>query len=63
MIKDIIKKLTCRRTITSLFAIICLTSLGYAKGTDVSLAIASIAIGLSAANAAEKKQPAPTDQG
>lgn len=61
--KKIIEKLTCRRTITSLFAIMCLTTLGYTKEVDVSLAIASIAIGLSAANAAEKKQPAPTDQG
>lgn len=61
--KSILIKLTCRRTITSLFAIVCLTFLGVKNTTDVSMAIASIAIGLSAANAAEKKKSPTIDQG
>lgn len=56
------KILSCRRTITSLFAISCLTGLGIAKGMDVSMAIAGICAALSGANAFENKNK-PTEEG
>lgn len=58
------KILTCRRTITSLFAIICLTGLGYTKNIDVAASIAAIAIGLSGSNAfqASRQQPQPSEK-
>lgn len=46
--------LKCRRTITALFGITCLTAIALVKGLDTSTAIASVAIGLAAANATEK---------
>jgi hypothetical protein len=38
-----------------MFAIICLTFLGYTKGTDVSLAIAGVVASVASANAFQKK--------
>ena len=50
--------LKCRRSIVSILGIGALTFLGYSKGIDVAMAIATISIGLSGANAFEKsKQP------
>lgn len=46
----------CRRTVTALFAISCLTALGIYKGFDTSMSIASVAIGLAGANAYEKSR-------
>jgi hypothetical protein len=42
----------------ALFAIGCLTMLGYFKGTDVAMSIASIAISIGAANAYQGKKEA-----
>ncbi len=42
-----------RRFITSIFAISCLTILGYTKNLDVSIAISGVALGIAAANASE----------
>ena len=47
--------INCRRTFIAVLAILCLTSLGLVKGIDVSMALASVAIGLAAANSYEKK--------
>ena len=47
--------LKCRRTVVAIFAICCLTVLGLAKDFDVSMALASVAIGLAGANAFEKR--------
>jgi hypothetical protein len=47
------KIFSCRRTVTSLFAILCLTLLGAFKNVEVAAAISTIAIGLSAANSFE----------
>jgi hypothetical protein len=44
----------CRRTFIAFFAVTTLGLLGYFKGTDVSIPIATIAIGLAGANAYEK---------
>lgn len=55
IVKNIMK---CRRSIVSVFAISCLTFLGYHHGLDISgiaLAIAGIAGSLSAANSWENK--------
>jgi len=49
------KILKCRRSIVCLVAIGCLTYLGYSKGLDVSLAIATVAGALCGANAYESK--------
>lgn len=46
---------TCRRTFIAALAIGCLTVLGLAKDFDVSMALASVAIGLAGANAYEKR--------
>lgn len=45
--------LYCRRTLIALFSIGCLTAIGLYKDHDVSVALASVAIGLAASNAAE----------
>jgi len=56
--------LNCRRSTVSVIAIICLTWLGLAAGTDVSIAIAGICASLSGANAYEKRNtPAPVKEG
>ncbi len=44
----------CRRTFIATFSIILLTALGLVNKTDVSMAIATIAVGLAGANAYEK---------
>ena len=44
-----------RRAVTALFSITCLTWLGTANKTDVSMAIAAIASAMCAGNAFEKK--------
>lgn len=44
----------CRRTFICTLAILCLTSIGLYKGVDVSMALASVAIGLAGANAYER---------
>jgi hypothetical protein len=52
------KLLTCRRSMVSVFAIMCLTALGLYHGVDISgiaIAIAGIAGSLSGANAWENK--------
>lgn len=45
--------LICRRTFICTLAILCLTAIGLYKGIDVSMALASVAIGLAGANAYE----------
>jgi len=45
--------LSCRRTYIASLAIGCLTALGIHNNIDVSMALASVAIGLAAANAGE----------
>jgi hypothetical protein len=47
--------LKCRRTFVALVAIACLTTIALEKGIDVSMAVASVAVGLAGANAYEKK--------
>ena len=49
------KLLSCRRSKIALVAIACLTWLGCTQAFDVSLAIASVAIGIAGANAYQKK--------
>ena len=46
--------LFCRRTFVSTLCVLCLTALGFFKGVDVTMAIATIACALSGANAFEK---------
>lgn len=43
----------CRRTYIATLALGCLTALGLHNNIDVSMALASVAIGLAAANAGE----------
>lgn len=45
--------LYCRRTFISTLSIVCLTGLGLYRGIDISMALATVAIGLAASNAAE----------
>lgn len=45
--------LICRRMFIAVLAICCLTGLGVYRDIDVSMAIASVAVGLAASNAAE----------
>lgn len=45
--------LFCRRTFIAVLSIGCLTALGIYKEHDVSMALASVAVGLAASNAAE----------
>lgn len=45
--------LYCRRTFIAIISIACLTALGMVRGMDVAMALASVAIGLAASNAAE----------
>ncbi len=45
--------LYCRRTFIAITSILALTVLGLVKGFDVSMALASVAVGLAASNAAE----------
>lgn len=47
--------ISCRRTFVAVLAIVCLTTLGLTKSTDVSMAIASIAAALAGANAYQGK--------
>lgn len=47
------KIFNCRRSLISIFAISCLLYLGVRNNIDTSMAIASVALGLSAANAAQ----------
>lgn len=49
-----IKIFKCRRSSLAVIGMILLTGLAYSKGVDVSMAIASISIGVSGANAFEK---------
>jgi hypothetical protein len=53
------KVLKCRRTVVALFAITCLTVLGYFKAMEVAASIATIAMGVAAANAFQGKKEAP----
>ena len=48
----------CRRTFIAVFSILCMTGLSVVNGFDPSMAIASVAIGLAGANAAEKAMTA-----
>jgi len=50
-----------RRFVVSILAIIVLGGLGYTKGLDVAMSIATVAIGLAGANAYEKKGAASAD--
>ncbi len=45
--------LLCRRTFIAVLSIGCLTALGIYRDIDVSMALASVAVGLAASNAAE----------
>lgn len=47
------KFMQCRRTFVGVVAIVCLTALGVAVNADVSMAIASVAIGIAGSNAAQ----------
>jgi hypothetical protein len=47
------KLMSCRRSLIAIFAITCLMVLGLYNGIDVSLSIASVAIGLAGANSYE----------
>jgi len=49
------KILDCRRSKIAIFAIMVLFYLGYEKGLDVSMAIATVSVGIAGANAFEKK--------
>lgn len=49
--------LSSRRWTLSMFAIGCLTTLGIHNSLDTSMAIASVAAALSAANSYQKKNP------
>lgn len=51
------KLLDCRRSKIALFAIAVLTVLGYFKGLDVSMAIATVSVGIAGSNAYEKRKP------
>lgn len=44
-----------RRTFISALAVVCITAVGIYKGFDVSMALASVAIGMAGANAYESK--------
>lgn len=44
-----------RRAFTALFSITCLTLISLKNGTDTSMAIASVAVGLAAANSHQKR--------
>ena len=47
----------CRRTFIAIFSISALIALGfYTKSTDVAIAISTIAVGLAASNAYEKRE-------
>lgn len=50
------KLLTCRRTVISALAILVLGVLGYFKTMDVAMAISTVAVGLSGANAYQGKK-------
>ena len=50
-----LKIFKCRRSSLAVICIATLGFLGYSKGIDVSMAIATIAIGVAGANAYEKK--------
>lgn len=52
--------LYCRRTFVAITAILALFCLGYFKGTDVAMSIASIAIGIAGANSYEKAATSTT---
>ena len=47
------KILNCRRSLIAILAIGCLTYLGVHNNIDVSMALASVAIGLAGANSAQ----------
>ena len=51
----------CRRTSVAIISIACLTVLGWHRGMDVSMAIASVAIGLAGANSYEKSKAGAGD--
>ena len=46
--------MTCRRTFVAIFAISCLTALGFIGAVDVAGSIATVALAVAAANAAQK---------
>lgn len=56
--------LACRRTLVAIYAITCLTILGYFKAADVAASIATVALAIAAANASqsimEKKNDRPS---
>lgn len=51
--------LNSRRGLIALFAIGCLTAIAFKNGTDTSMAIASVAVGLAASNSYQKKSAVP----
>ena len=54
----------CRRTFISVLGILCLLALGLVQDMDVATAIATVAVGVAAANAGEaafKKREEPKD--
>lgn len=48
------KIISCRRTFVAVFAVTCLTVIALINGTDTSIAIASVAVGIAGANAYQK---------
>jgi hypothetical protein len=52
---------TCRRTFVAIFAISCLTLLGFYGGLEVAGAIATVALAVAASNAAEKSFSKPVE--
>lgn len=44
----------CRRTLTSMLGIVCLTFLGYYHNQEVAMAIATVTVGLAGANAYQR---------
>ena len=46
----------CRRSLLGLLGVVCLTFLGYHKGTDVSVAIAGVVASVAASNSYEKSK-------
>lgn len=49
------KLLTCRRSMIAILAIFCLTAVALVNGTDTSMAIASVAMGVAGANALQRR--------
>jgi len=49
------KVFSCRRSIIALFSISCLTAIAIVNGTDTSISIAAVAMGVAGANAYQSK--------